>query len=208
MIDNYNIMPNGVIKQINVNKIKYDINYVNDRYNQYNDKVVNMSHLRLGNIIGSIGRIPKSILDVGYGNGGFLEISKTIIPNCYGNDISDYMLPDGCIYVDNILIGMYDVVTFFDSLEHFDDINFVKDINCNYICISVPNCHNFNDDWFFEWKHRRSDEHLYHFNEHSLVHYMNEMGYSLINSSNIEDIIRTNNQIYSNILTCIFKKDE
>lgn len=205
-MEEYEILPNGIIKQKNVIKITYDNEYVNSRYNTYNDKVINMSYLRLGYIIGSIGYIPSSLLDVGYGNGGFLDISKGIIKECFGNDISDYNIPDGCEFVENILEKCFDVVTFFDSLEHFDDITFVKNIKTKYICISVPFCHNFDMEWFKNWKHRRPNEHLYHFNDNSLITFMAEMGYEIINKSNIEDIIRTPNDCNINILTAIFKK--
>jgi hypothetical protein len=45
----------------------------------------------LGYIIGSIGHIPESILDIGYGNGGFLKVCS-LIPNRGGVDITDYKL--------------------------------------------------------------------------------------------------------------------
>ena len=31
----------------------------------------------------------------------------------------------------------YDVITFFDSLEHFDDVYFLDKLNCDYVCISI-----------------------------------------------------------------------
>jgi hypothetical protein len=54
MIENYKILKNGVIKQINfVNKIQeYNSNYINDRYNQYGEKGPQMAGLRLGYLIG------------------------------------------------------------------------------------------------------------------------------------------------------------
>ena len=36
-LENYETLPNGVIKQININKITYDYNY-SDKYNQYGEK--------------------------------------------------------------------------------------------------------------------------------------------------------------------------
>jgi len=56
------------------------------------------------------------------------------------------------------------------------------------------------------WKHRRPDEHLWHFNEKSIENFFNEMGYDMVDYSNIEDLIRTTEHEYPNILTCIFKK--
>ena len=92
------------------------------------------------------------------------------------------------------------------SLEHFEDISFVKDLPCSYVCISLPWCHYFSDEWFENWKHRRPDEHLWHFNRNSLNEFMQECGFESIATSNIEDIIRKNNEQYSNILTGIFEK--
>ncbi len=207
MIDNYILLKNGVIKQKNINKITiYNNDYVSNSYDKYGEKTNYMSFLRLGYLIGTIGRIPKSILDVGYGNGSFLKSCSDIIPNCYGNDISNYELPKNIQFIDDITSKHFDVISFFDSLEHFEDINFVKNLNCNYIIISVPWCHNVSDEWFFKWKHRRPDEHIYHFNEISLNNFMTDNGYELINFTNVEDTIRKSEQNL-NILTCVFKKN-
>lgn len=206
-LKDYTFLPNGVIKQININKKRvYDKNYVNTSYNTYGDKVKTISGLRLGYLIGSINKIPNSILDVGYGNGDFLNLAKSYIPNCYGSDISGYPVPEGITFVDSIFNSFYDVICFFDVLEHFDDIYDVRKLNCEYVFISVPWCHYFSDEWFLNWKHLRPDEHLWHFNDTSLATFFNECGYSLVNKSNIEDSVRCNNQPYQNILTCVFKK--
>ena len=209
MLDNYSMLPNGVIKQnIITEEFKYDVEYIKERYDSeaYKDNVKKMSFMRLGYVIGSLGYIPQSILDVGYGNGDFLKACSTIILNCYGNDVNDYPLPWEVSFVDDIMKSEYEVITFFDALEHFEDIYFVKDLKCKYIVISVPNCHYFSDEWFKEWKHRRENEHLYHFNEKSLIKFMDECGYDMVNVSNIEDSIRKNNHDYTNILTGTFKK--
>ena len=57
-----------------------------------------------------------------------------------------------------------------------------------------------------EWKHRRPDEHLWHFNEKSIVNFFNESNFELVKVSNVEDVIRKGDYEYENILTCIFKK--
>ena len=164
-----------------------------------------MAYLRLGNIIGTLGRVPESILDVGYGNGSFLKVCTNIIPECYGHDISSYPVPEGCREIHNIVEGEYDVITFFDSLEHFEDIEFVKELKCKAVCISVPHCHYPDDDeWFKNWKHRRPHQHLWHFNIKSLESFMDRMGYMLLSSSNLEDTIRKNHN--QKQTTSIFKK--
>lgn len=208
MIDNYQILPNGLIKQINIKNTlqTYDKKYVDERYNQYGIKGYQMSGIRLGYLISSINKIPESILDVGYGNGDFLSLCSESNIKCYGNDISGYQLPPNVDFVDNIFNNYYEVISFFDVLEHFEEIDFIKNLNCKYIFISVPWCHNFNDEWFKNWKHRREDEHLWHFNEKSTVNFFEEMGYKLLSKSNVEDTIRKSTDDNENILTCIFEK--
>ena len=165
-----------------------------------------MSHLRLAYIIGVINKYPKTILDVGYGNGDFLNLCSNNIPNCYGYDISNYPIPENCNFIEDIFSREFDVITFFDSLEHFQTINFVSKLKCNYIVISVPWCHNFSDEWFHNWKHRRKDEHLYHFNDESLLKFMNYCDFQCVSLTNVEDIIRKPIDDNKNILTGVFKK--
>jgi hypothetical protein len=208
MLKNYEILPNGVIKQKEIVNIKkeYDVKYVSERYNTYGEKGLQMSYLRLGYILGSIKNEISSILDVGYGNGDFLKVCSEKIKNRFGNDISNYPLPDGCQFVEDVLENEYDLICFFDSLEHFENIDFVSELKARYVCISLPWCHNKSDEWFQNWKHRREDEHLWHFNESSLVNFMAEMGYEKISISNVEDVIRKSSNEDENILTGIFKK--
>lgn len=207
MIENYEITQDGVIKQIKVNTFNYDIEYSDSRYSIFNDRG-NILNLRLGYIIGSIGKVPKSLLDVGYGNGDFLDSCIGFIPDLYGNDIQPaYKLNTGIQFIDDITSKYVEVITFFDSLEHFTDIEFVKDLNCDYVVISLPWCTNgLNDEWFENWKHRKPDEHLYHFNEITLEAFMKRQGYEILNQCNIEDKIRIDKTLSPNILTATFKK--
>ena len=209
MLKNYEQLPNGVIHQKKIIKKLPDYNkkYVDERYNSYGEKGMQMAYLRLGYMLGVLGKYGiHSVLDVGYGNGDFLKACLDYNLECYGNDISEYPLPDGVKFVKDIMKKEYDVVCFFDSLEHFENIDFVKNLKAEFVFISLPYCHYQSDEWFKNWKHRRPDEHLWHFNFHSLKEYMQEQGYELERISNFEDTIRkpTNSDI--NILSGIFKK--
>lgn len=206
-LNNYEKLKNGIIKQKYVNKISYNYDYSN-KYNSYGEKGKYLSHLRLGVLLGSIGKIPESILDVGYGNGDFLKVASTAIKKCCGCDISDFPVPENCEKVELIDYKYYDVICFFDSLEHFDDIHFIDKLNCEYIFISVPWCHNFSEDWFKNWYHLRPNEHLWHFNDKSLVAFLEENGFEKIYLGNFEDSIRKNSSCNGNpnILSAIFKK--
>jgi len=203
-MDNYETLDNGIIKQKKINKISYDYNYSSD-YNKYGEKSNYLAYLRLGIVIGSFNNIPKSILDIGYGNGDFLKACTNIIPKCYGYDISTYPVPDKVIRIDNIFDKHYDIVTFFDSLEHFEDINFINKLNCDYILITLPWCHNYSNEWFKNWYHRKENEHLYHFNKEALINFFNEQGYDNISITNFEDTIRKRDND-KNILCGVFKK--
>jgi hypothetical protein len=149
-----------------------------------------------------------SLLDVGYGNGDFLKIGSKIIPHCTGSDIAPaYPLPNQIKTTNDIYRDKYDVVCFFDSLEHFDDIYEIKKLNTKYIYIAVPLCHYISDEWFKNWKHRRENEHLWHFNLESLTAFFADIGYKILNHSHLEDIIRTRyDKNLPNILSAVFKK--
>ena len=207
MLDKYELLSNGVIKQLVVNKIQYNYDYSN-KYNNYGEKGKYLSYLRLGVLTGILGRVPKSIVDVGYGNGDFLSVCKTSIDSVYGCDLSDYPVPEGCMKINFTDISNVEVTCFFDSLEHFDDISVINNLKTDYVFISVPWCHYISDEWFASWYHRRKNEHLYHFNESSLIEFFKECGYECLYTGCFEDIIRKNPAIapHNNILSGMFKK--
>jgi len=207
MINNYELTQDGVIKQIKIKPFNYDIEYSDSRYSIFNDRG-NILNLRLGYIIGTIGKVPKSLMDVGYGNGDFLDSCIEFIPKLYGNDIQPaYKLNTEIEFVEDITSTYVEIITFFDSLEHFTDIEWVKNLKCDYVVISLPWCTNGSDDeWFENWKHRKPDEHLYHFNEVNLERFMNRQGFEMINHCNIEDKVRIDKTLSPNILTATFKK--
>jgi len=204
MLENYRKLENGVIEQIKKEEFLYDEEYIQRCILTTDD----MHYLRYGYMHGVIGHKLNSILDIGYGDAGFLKVCQKNIKECYGNDISGHPLPENIKFLtfEQSIDIEVDVITFFDCLEHFHDISFVKNLKAKYIVISLPNCHYFSDEWFEKWKHRKPNEHLWHFNEESLKNFMNEMGYDTLNISNIEDMLRVSNKIESNILSGIFIK--
>ena len=165
--ENYEVLQNGVVRQITKVPFDYDINYARDRYAE---APYTLSYARFGYLLSKISRLPTSILDVGYGTGQFLEVVRDAGIPCFGFDISPTPPPSGVLKVSSLLEKYYDVITFFDSLEHFEDITFIKNLNCNYIVVSVPSCNHPEDpEWFFSWKHLRPDEHLWHFSPKALT---------------------------------------
>lgn len=207
MLDNYDLNIDGLGYQIKTAPYIYDMKYVEDRYDTYGDLNITMSNLRLGFVVGSLGFVPTSILDIGYGNGAFLKECSKIITNCYGYDISGYPVPEGCKFTENWKTKPVDVITFFDSLEHFDDPYFIAGLPTQHIVISVPFCHSIsNNAWFDKWKHRRPNEHRWFFNDQSMKNFAHRCGFEVIASSNIEDAIRKSPDNTPNILTVTLKR--
>lgn len=178
----------------------YDKKYVADRYDTYDTTPV-MSALRLGMLKGYIGA--GRLLDVGYGNGSFVKLAMKGGFDAYGCDVhhADYGVREAGIDSE----VSWDVVTFFDSLEHFPDLAVIKDLNSrtNMIMISFP-CRpdNFPDNR--DWRHYRPGEHLHYFTLTSLTHLFS--GKQLLVSTNVEDTIRGRPQGRQNIATAIFAK--
>lgn len=205
MLTNYAKDRNGVIRQVERETVKnYDAEYVVERYSKA--PVLEMSHLRLGYVLGSIGGIPQTLLDVGYGQGDFLKAARKIVPNVFGYDIPPAYPVQGVEIVSSLYDRVYDVVTFFDSLEHFEDIYEIRALRAKYIVVSVPWCHYFSDEWFLNWKHRRPDEHLWHFDLSCLDRFMADIGYGMLSHSAVEDAIRKTDGDWKNILTATFSR--
>ena len=207
-IDGYAKLRNGLIQQTKFfeKKKEYTPDYVDKRYNSYGELSVRMSYLRLGFLLGALDKPVRKILDVGYGNGDFLNVAKDYLPECCGFEVNGYSVPEGCEFIHDIYEEEFDVACFFDVLEHFDNIYDIKKLDAKYIYISVPECHFISEDWFEHWKHRRPDEHLWHFRKDSLEAFMGEIGYSLLAYSNVEDAIRKPEDHLSNILSGVFKR--
>jgi len=208
MIHGYSVNEHRIIKQDITEKFKYDQEYITNGYGSIPDKVVNMAHLRLGVLGGIIGDLKSpSILEVGYGNGAFLSVCQQskLFSKVYGFDINGIDVPMGCEFINDIYSKPFDIVCFFDSLEHFQNIYDIKNLKSKYVYISLPNCHNgLDDEWFTNWKHRKPNEHLWHFNKDSLSTFMTSIGYDTMFMSNIEDSIRQSSVESHNILTGMF----
>jgi len=190
----------GVVHQLNPEPFNYTQEY-QDAYKSLNEE--GMSHLRLGLIVGCLGRIPQSLLDVGPGSGHFATTASKIIPRVKIADAitrTDINLPQ----VENPFDEHVEVMTMFDVVEHIEDLSFLSDLKARYLVLSVP-CYP-GEEKFPEWKHRKPNEHLHHFNEQSLKLFMADKGWMYFGVTNIEDMIRISNENKPNIITAIFYK--
>jgi hypothetical protein len=147
-----------------------------------------------------------TICDVGFGTGAFLaEISRAKpTATLHGFDVSPYPAPDFVNVDPDWQQKEWDVVTFFDSLEHFVDL---PKVNAKCVVVSVPWYHRrLGNKWFDSWKHRRPGEHLWHFSSYSLGRVFENQGIWQTYLGNPEDKIRKSDGPLQNILTMIFSR--
>lgn len=181
---------------------RYDHAYV-ARYENYPQ--AELSAIRASLVIKHAGDF-QNICDVGFGTGAFLaEIGKAKpIATLHGFDVSSYPPPDFVRIEPDWQKKEWDVITFFDSLEHFIDL---PKVNAKVVVVSVPWYHLrpfIGEEWFQKWKHRRAGEHLWHFNPHSLKRVFEPLGMREIYCGNPEDKIRKGDGNLPNILTMVF----
>jgi len=165
-------------EQDRTTRVNYDRSYVAERYDRYATTEA-MSDLRRRVLEGvlhlhetlPIGRVAPSrgrLLDVGFGNGAFIRRARECGWDAWGYDVNPTEY-DGVrrakLPVDRVLPPeeRYRVICFFDTLEHFQNLEWCPKLaqNTDWIMLSVPRV----PDRFpvTEWKHRRVGEHHFHF---------------------------------------------
>lgn len=189
---------------------EYGKSYVAVRYNAYSTTraLSRIRYDRLKSVIGDF----NTVCDFGYGNGDFIDHCISQGHTCSGYDIAEYPLPDSAARIYDCDSHEFDVMTFFDSLEHIaesDLVSFLLTKRVKYLGISVPHLHeSLGANWFAGWKHRRPNEHFHHFDTHGLTGLLNEANFSVLYTGNDEDVIRRPADNNTNILTVIAKKND
>lgn len=206
---NYQVDMFGAVHQLDIEPYVYDAKY-SSTYDtpEYKHQSEVLQALRISFAIASHGRPINSLLDIGYGNGAFMNFAKRTVKLVGGKDITGVSVPEGCFQTDKY--EPVDVITFWDCLEHIPDLMFVRDLPAETIVISLPFCHlkDRGIEWFeSEYHHLKKNEHLHHFDKDSLISFMDNMGWCLKSISNLEDIVRQRDPEW-NILTASFKRKE
>lgn len=186
----------------------YDASYVRDRYDSYPTTPL-MSHLRLGLVKGV--KDKGRLLDVGYGNGDFIKTAIKGGFDAFGYDVHRcgdlYGIREASL--DSGL--KWDVVTFFDSLEHMPGFFEVRSLISRSRCVivSTPNRPSLfpEGEGTLKWKHYRPGEHLHYFSHNSLQRLFSPLVLYLI--SDVEDTIRGKAENgENNVNTFIFENAE
>ena len=214
MLDNYHLDEFGVLHQIDFTPIKYDKQYIS-YYEDLSDRTIKLGYQRLGWVLGITGEIPRSVLEIGYGTGTFIEAAKiTGVADCAGFDIARFPLPDGVRFVDwdEAIAGSWELVAMFDVLEHMPDLSFLAALRTRYLAVAVPYCRwrelgVDGDAWFRTWRMRLPDEHLHHFDRESLTALLAHNGFECMTLNCFEDGIRLRpGETGPNILSGFFRK--
>jgi hypothetical protein len=203
----YETDKHGVIVQTDHRPFVYDPAY-SSTYDkpEYTRQSELLQAMRYGFVSAAHGKPVNTLMDVGYGNGAFINFVKQHVPHVYGHDVTGVPL-DGAYSMPEIVKA--DVITFWDVLEHFPNLDFVKDLPAETVCISLPYCHFLTEgkEWFDnQYPHRKPDEHIRHFNEWSLASLMESYGWAHVATSTHEDIVRKSKHGLQNILSMAFKR--
>ena len=204
----------GVVHQKDPEPFNYDESYI-ETYDKLGEKQTPMSALRLSSILTAIRHYdpsyqPQSIMDIGYGDGNFLKFCNSAGFKTYGSDVTGRPVPEGTKYIANPFIeySYSSIVTMFDVLEHFPDMAMIQQLNCDYLALSVPNLptRDYTSEEFKNWRHRKPNEHLHHFDLHSLCSYLYSLGFHVISYNYLEDMIRKSEGTKPNILSVVCEK--
>jgi len=128
-----------------------------------------------------------AILDFGCGPGAFNKAGPDNFSK-YGYDINPY-----CRFEKFPKVKFWDIVTFWDSLEHTPDFyGIIKKLNPKWIFLSCPNLESVKIP-ITQWKHYRPEEHLYYFDRHSLKVILELLGYQIVEINYDEGKLRDPN---------------
>jgi hypothetical protein len=185
--------------------VAYDASYAH----QYDKRPVKeMSDLRWDFIQSCLGLSRGSrVLDVGYGNGAFLKRAEAAGMEIFGIDLhsEDFGIP----VVDLGTKLFFDLVCFFDSLEHFPDFAPLLKLRTRSAIVSIPETPDFLLDHPGRWRHFKPGEHLHYFSRSSLDIFMRNWGLPVrLAEGHPEDGIRgklaINGGIYDNIYSAVY----
>lgn len=203
----YSVDKFGAIHQLNPQPFTYDAaysaTYDTEEYRRQSDI---LQALRFGFVTAAHGRPIMSILDVGYGNGAFMKFAKQNVDKVCGMDVTDVPVPADCLRVKDYTY--VNVITFWDCLEHIDDLSFLIKLPCETLVISLPHCHinQMGLNFLKNYKHLKPNEHIHHFDELALENTLLHYGWKRIACGDHEDIVRKSTHGLQNILTMAFKK--
>ena len=153
--------------------MKYDLDYYENLLRQYSKTAEGICRIRWEWIAEYK---PKSVLDYGAGVGWFRAYRPDGVM-VHSFDIGGYPQT-------GISLQVYDMVCFYDVLEHINDFTEIEPVIrlANRIVTSLP----IKNGDLAEWKHFKPGEHLHYFTEETLEALMKRYGFRVIKSGKPE----------------------
>lgn len=126
------------------------------------------------------------LLDFGCGSGAFVHYCELNGFTTTGYDVNPHS-PYNDI---SALFKYYDIVTFWDVLEHLaNPIPIIRGLAAEYVFICTPN----RDDWpgnITEWRHYYPGEHVHYFTQSSLAALFKAANYEVVGVHYSESLLR------------------
>jgi len=150
--------------------MKYDLNYWEKMLRQNSSTAETISRIRW-NFVQEIK--PQIVLDFGSGPGWFRAFRPSYVEEMDTYDIAPW--PQTGIRHER-----YELITFWDSLEHVKDLNSLNDLfsRTKYIALSIPI--RPIGIQLKKWKHYKPGEHYHYFTVKSLQAFFNSKGFKMI----------------------------
>ena len=138
----------GGFSQINPQRFTYNEEY-NATYDtvRYTESARRLNEIRWETLVNALGYVPEAILDIGYGNASFLRYATEQMRQehaafwAHGFDIAPGYNPQpGELWerVESYRQYKYDVVCFWDSLEHMVHMDILQELKTQAVAISMP----------------------------------------------------------------------
>ena len=151
------------------------------------------------------------VLDIGYGNGALLKHARTQGMEVFGLDAhdEDFGIPTVGYDTDR----HFDLVCFFDSLEHFPAFDCLFGLRAAHVVVSLPAAPDYLLQAPQQWRHYKPGEHLHYFSGQSLDHLLAKWGLQhRIADGFPEDELRGKLHVggcsYDNIYTALYRRGE
>lgn len=191
----------GFWRQQNPVPFTYD-----DSYEQKQSTNIEMVYLRLGWLSAHIcfdALKEMTVVDVGAGNGSFVNHSKGKFKNIYSYDI----VGSDTISEETLKTTEWDLMVFSDVLEHYEDIEDLFKYKWKYVMVSFPETPEVTVWQELEsWKHFKPNEHLWHLNMKGMIQWFIDHSCEVIGSGHPEDILRKRWSACPNISTILAKR--
>lgn len=160
----------------------YCVKYQRYERTGFNEKLQEIRH-RAVKYYAKNGRL----LDFGCGSGAFINYANQNGFVARGFDINPY---SGFTDI-GVLFGQYDVVTFWDVLEHLQDpLAVILGLKTKFVFACTPNAVFGDIRNIFNWHHYYPGEHVHYFNKKSLEALFKAAGYKVIHQSFDESDVR------------------